>query len=86
MYDHVLIDSPPLLGLADAPIIASTTDGVIYVIESGRTSVRGVTFALNRLNSSGATIIGVVLSRFNPDRMGYGYEYSYRQQYSYAAE
>jgi Mrp family chromosome partitioning ATPase len=36
-FDVVLVDAPPVLGLADAPLIASIVNDVVLVIESGRT-------------------------------------------------
>jgi capsular exopolysaccharide synthesis family protein len=85
-YDHVLVDSAPVLGLADAPLVASCVDGIIYVIESARNSVRGVQTALTRLQQGGTPILGVVLSRFHPGESGYSYEYRYAYEYSYGAD
>ena len=82
-YDHVLVDSAPMLGLADAPLVARSVDGVIFVIEAARNSVRGVQVALGRLQQSDTSLIGVVLSRFDASKAGYGYEYQYSYGYSY---
>lgn len=78
-YDHVIIDSPPVLGIADAPTISSVVEGTIYVIEAKSVKARMVTRAINRLRQSRATILGTVLTKFNPKRahLGYGYEYGY---------
>jgi len=83
-YDHVMIDSAPVLGLADAPLVATQADGVVFVVEAARTSVRGVQNAINRLQQTGASLLGVVLSRFDPGKSGYSYEYRYAYQYEYA--
>jgi len=85
-YDHVMIDSAPVLGLADAPLVATNVDGVVFVVESARTSVRGVQNALARLEGTGATLLGVVLSRFDPGKSGYSYEYRYAYEYTYAED
>lgn len=85
-YDHVVVDSAPVLGLADAPLVASSVDGIIYVIESTRNSVRSVHSAVQRVQQSGTPLSGVVLSRFNPAESGYSYEYRYAQNYSYGAD
>lgn len=82
-YDHVLVDSAPVLGLADAPLVAASVEGMIFVIESARTSMRGVTNATNRLAQTGTPLIGVVLSRFDAGKSGYSYEYKYAYQYEY---
>lgn len=81
-YDQVLVDGAPLLGLADAPLVSSAVRGTIFVIESAKTSVRSVTTALARLDASKVSVLGIVLSRFEPETQGYSYDYSY--QYSYA--
>lgn len=85
-YDHVMIDSAPVLGLADAPLVATNADGVIFVVESARTNVRGVQNALSRLQQTGATLLGVVLSRFDPGKSGYSYEYRYAYDYTYSED
>lgn len=78
-YDHVVIDSPPVMGLADAPLIASRVEGVIYAIESHGIRSTLVRTALNRLASANARVIGGVLTKFEARRArhGYGYEYGY---------
>jgi len=82
-YDCVLIDSPPVLGLADAVIIGDRAEQVIYVIESGRNHARGVAEAIQRLRNSNIHILGGILSRFDPGKSGYSYDYSYTYQYRY---
>lgn len=78
-YDHVVIDSPPVMGLADAPLIASRVEGVIYAVESHGIRSTLVKTALNRLASANARLLGVVLTKFEAKRahFGYGYEYGY---------
>ena len=48
-FDHVVIDSPPVMGLADAPLIASRVEGVVYVVESHGVRSSMVATALGRL-------------------------------------
>lgn len=78
-YDHVVIDSPPVMGLADAPLIANRVEGVIYAVESHGIRSTLVKTALNRLASANARVLGVVLTKFEARRahLGYGYEYGY---------
>lgn len=78
-YDHVVIDSPPVMGLADAPLIASRVEGVIYAVESHGIRSSLVKTALGRLASANARIIGGVLTKFEARKAhyGYGYEYGY---------
>lgn len=78
-YDHVVIDSPPVMGLADAPLIASKVEGVIYAVESHGTRASVVKTAVGRLISANARVIGGVLTKFEARKAhyGYGYEYGY---------
>jgi succinoglycan biosynthesis transport protein ExoP len=78
-YDHVVIDSPPVMGLADAPLIASRVEGVIYAVESHGIRSSLVTTALGRLAAANAHIFGGVLTKFEARKAhyGYGYEYGY---------
>jgi capsular exopolysaccharide synthesis family protein len=78
-YDHVVFDSPPIMGLADAPIIASQVEGVVYAVESHGIRSSLVKTALTRLASSNARIFGGVLTKFEARKAhyGYGYEYGY---------
>jgi capsular exopolysaccharide synthesis family protein len=78
-YDHVIIDSPPVMGLADAPLIASRVEGVVFAVESHGIRSTLVRTALARLASTNAYIIGAVLTKFEARKAhyGYGYEYGY---------
>lgn len=78
-YDNIVIDSPPVMGLADAPLIASRVEGVIYAVESHGIRASVVKMALSRLASANARIIGGVLTKFEARKAhyGYGYEYGY---------
>lgn len=78
-YDHVVIDSPPVMGLADAPLIAGRVEGVIYAVESHGIRSSMVQTAIARLASANARVIGGVLTKFEARRAhyGYGYEYGY---------
>lgn len=76
-FDHVIIDSPPVMGLADAPLIASRVEGVIYVVESHGIRSKLVKTALNRLRAANARIFGSVLTKFESSKANYGYEYGY---------
>ncbi|MGK6320535.1 GumC family protein [Sphingomonas sp. DT-204] len=78
-FDHVVIDSPPVMGLADAPLIGNRVEAVIFVVESHGIRSRQVRTALERLADAGARVIGAVLTKFDARRahVGYGYEYGY---------
>jgi capsular exopolysaccharide synthesis family protein len=76
-YDHVLVDSPPILGLSDAPVISRAVEGCVIVVESEGVAVRGVRASIERLRMVGAHIFGVVLTKVDQKSDGYGYGYGY---------
>lgn len=76
-FDAVLVDGPPLLGLADAVIIGSVVEKCLFVVAAGKTPAQGVRRAVQRLKASGVALAGVVLSRFSAKEAGYGYGYGY---------
>ena len=80
-FDHVILDSPPLLGIADAPLIAGVVEGTVLVVEANRVPTRVVRAGIQRLQSAHARIFGAVLTRYRPARAGSGYDYDY---YHYA--
>lgn len=81
MYDLVVIDSAPTLGLADSTELAALADGVMLVVEAERGRGHQLRNALRRLRGSNPVMLGVVLTKFNPKQAGnsyysyYGYEY-----------
>ena len=87
-FDVVVIDGPPILGLADSPLLSSIAQATLMVIESGRTRTRAVVEAQNRLRTAGAHMVGAILTRFQA-QASYGYGYGYGQtkdQYRYVAD
>ena len=76
-FDFVVIDGPPTLGLADAPLIAASAENVLFVVEAGKTRTRAAVEALNRLEGTGAHILGVTLTKSKDSRADYGYGYGY---------
>ncbi len=82
-FDHVVIDSPPVMGIADAPLLASQVEGVVFVVEARKTSKAMARVAIGRLLSSRARLIGVVVGKFDRKSAANGYGYDYNYQYSY---
>jgi capsular exopolysaccharide synthesis family protein len=76
-FDHVVVDSPPILGLSDAPLIASVMSATVFVIAANSTSAKSAIGSLRRLMESHAHIIGAVLTKFQAADHGYSYNYSY---------
>jgi capsular exopolysaccharide synthesis family protein len=82
VYGMVVLDSPPLLPVTDALVLAAAADGVILVTRSGKTSRKEVRQSLNLLARTNTPLLGVVLNGV-PVSEGYGYKEYYR---SYAKE
>src|SRR5205085_12053643 len=57
-FDLVVIDGPPTLGLADAPLLAAAAGAPLFVIQPGKTRTRAAIEALNRLEATGTRILG----------------------------
>jgi capsular exopolysaccharide synthesis family protein len=81
-FDIVLVDGPPVLGLADAPLIASTVEAAVIVVEAGRTRRANAATAVNRLVTAGGALAGAILTKFDGQAHGYGYG-SYGYEYDY---
>lgn len=76
-YDHILIDGPPVLGLADALVLASLADTTLIAVRAENTRMAAVTNALKRLRQANASLSGLLLNRVALHRGGsYGYDYS----------
>jgi len=76
-FDVIVIDSPPILGLADAPMLSALVDGVIFVVESSSGHRGALKAALRRLRSMRANLLGGVLTKFDPARSGRRYSEYY---------
>lgn len=85
-FDHIIIDAPPMLGLADAPLLASKVGGVVYIVESYGVQSRSARVALNRLRNSNAQVLGAVLTKFESKKANYGYGYDYGYGYGAGSE
>lgn len=82
IYDHVIIDGPPVLGFADAPLLASAATGTLFVIESRGTRRGQARGAIRRLLMGNTHIIGTFMTKFNAKAANYsGYEYAYDYDY-----
>jgi len=80
-FDQVIIDGPPVMGLADAPILANMTTGTLLVIEAGETRIAVARNALKRLLAARGHIVGALLTKYSAKHADHGYgAYNY---YSY---
>lgn len=80
-FDHVIFDAPPVMGLADAPLLASQVESLIFVIESHGTRSSMARLAVSRLRAAQGRIVGTVLTKFETKRAHYGYGYDYGYGY-----
>jgi len=70
-FDHILIDSPPLINVTDPVILSTLVDGVILVVQAGCSTRDVLRRARQELNSVGAKVFGVVLNNLDVKREGY---------------
>ncbi len=82
-FEYVIIDSPPLLTVADGRILATMSDGVILVARAHSTPYDAVRRARALLSTSGGRVLGVALNDVDLRRDGYSYSYYYRYGYGY---
>ena len=78
--DLVLLDSPPVLAVADASLLAARAAGVILVVDAGETRRDAVRRAKETLEKAEARILGAVLNRQHRGGRGYGYYYYYSDE------
>jgi capsular exopolysaccharide synthesis family protein len=83
-FDHVIIDTAPVLGLADALVLSRCVDGVILVVGCGATTKVSVKTSTHRLSQVQAPLLGVVMNQVDMDSPDYSYYSSY--YYNYSAE
>ena len=62
-FDYVILDAPPVSGYAETKVMGKKVDGVILVIESGKTRKQVATRAKQELEDAGVKILGVILNR-----------------------
>ncbi|MGH7320581.1 MAG: CpsD/CapB family tyrosine-protein kinase, partial [Candidatus Rokuibacteriota bacterium] len=71
-YDLVLLDSPPVLAVSDALLLAPMVDGVLLVLKSGVVTEEEARRAKERLEEAGGHVLGLVLNHFNEGPHGPG--------------
>lgn len=73
VFNLIVIDGPPVMGLADSPILATISSATVFVVASGEAKPGQIRGALKRLHLGRAPLIGVVLTKFDAKATGYGY-------------
>ncbi len=80
-YTHIIIDSPPIASFTDGVLMSSMADGVLLVVQGGKTSRLTVRRGRQSLTDVGAKVFGVVLNNVNLSHQDYYYRYYYQNKY-----
>lgn len=82
-FDVVILDAPPIMGLADAPLLSSMAAGTLIVMATADTRRGVVKAALKRLHFARARVVGAVMNKFDFRTASYGYGYGSGYGYGY---
>jgi len=83
-FDMVFIDTPPVLAVTDAVLIAKRSAVCFMLLRSGRHPMQEIDYALKQMSTAGIKITGLIFNDIMPKRSSYGYgSYKYHYQYSY---
>jgi capsular exopolysaccharide synthesis family protein len=80
-FDWVIIDSPPVMAVTDASVIAHSVTGVVFVVGAEMTSKGTAKAALDQLDAAKAKYVGGILNRVDVNRNSYYYARHYRREY-----
>ncbi|MCU4674814.1 polysaccharide biosynthesis tyrosine autokinase [Catenovulum sp. 2E275] len=80
-YTHIIIDSPPVLPVSDACVLAQMSDAVILAVQANNTKISTAQESIKRLHKANANITGGVLTAVHPEKMYYYGEYQYQAEY-----
>ncbi|NIW37536.1 MAG: polysaccharide biosynthesis tyrosine autokinase [Gemmatimonadetes bacterium] len=80
-YDRIVVDSPPVLAVADPATLARRLDGVVMVVRAGKTNRQALVEAMELLGDVGADVVGVVVNAHKPELGSYGRYRYYRDGY-----
>jgi capsular exopolysaccharide synthesis family protein len=81
-YAWVVIDSPPVMAVTDASLIANVVGGVLFVVAAEKTLAPIAMNALEQLEGASAWFVGAVLNRVDLERNAFFYSSYYRHEYS----
>jgi len=83
VFDLIVIDGPPVMGLADAQLLSSAAAATVFIVGAGQIRTGLVRGALRRLQLSRGSVVGAVLTKYDAKAAGYGYGYGYGHGYGY---
>lgn len=81
-FDWVIIDSPPVMAVTDASLVAHHVSGVVFVVGADMTSRHAALRAVEQLERVQARFVGSVLNRVDLERNAYYYSHYYRREYA----
>ena len=84
-FDQVIIDGPPVMGLADAPILSNLASGTLLVVAAESVRIKTARTALIRLLNVRAHVVGALMTKYAARSSIYGAEYVGHLNYSYGA-
>lgn len=84
-FDHIIIDAPPVMGLADAPLMGHQVEGAVFAVRAHHSRVSAARVAIRRMISGQTRIMGGILTRYDAKRSFYGYGYDYGHSYGYGS-
>jgi polysaccharide biosynthesis transport protein len=85
-FDHVVIDGPPVLGLADAPLLGSIAEATVLVVEAGNTRRDFARGAIKRLRGTRTHLLGGILTKMQARSSSYDYYSGHYYQYGGSVE
>jgi capsular exopolysaccharide synthesis family protein len=80
-FDTIMIDTPPMVNIPDARVMARLADGVILILRSAHTTRDAALLAKQRFLDDGIEVMGTILNSWNPNTPGYGYYRNYYEGY-----
>jgi capsular exopolysaccharide synthesis family protein len=81
VFDYIIIDAPPILGLADSLILSRQVDGVVLVVKAGETTRENFKISMKRMGQVQAPVLGMVLNGVDLESPQYAYYASYYYNY-----
>lgn len=81
-FQHLVFDTPPIIGFADARVASCLVDGVILVLKHHTTSREAARLSTHLLSQVNARILGFILNMVHRETMGYGAYYGYHKYYT----
>ena len=76
-FDHVIIDTPPVLAVTDGIIISQYTGVNLVIARYAKTQMKELELTLNRFEQAGVKVNGFILNDIQRSSAGYGYNYAY---------